>query len=227
MKPADCARSSVPRETWRLIPSRFPPIGLFDTVSTVADLRAVMELEGWTNDRLVAERMSRIPDADWALNVPNTSVIMAAFLHAPPSGARFNGPELGAWYSAAAVEVSIAEVGHHLRREAVAMGATSLQRDFRAYLCDVGGNGHLDLRGKAADAPAILDPASHRASQAFGEEARSAGADGIVFDSLRFAGGTNFVAYRPRLIGNVRQERHVRLTVMATAPTILVDRLPA
>jgi len=44
----------APHPAFRLIPSRFPPIGLFDTVATAADLRPVMELEGWTNDRLVA-----------------------------------------------------------------------------------------------------------------------------------------------------------------------------
>ena len=43
-----------PRPAHRLIPSQFPPIGLFDTVDTTADLSAVMELAGWTNDRLVA-----------------------------------------------------------------------------------------------------------------------------------------------------------------------------
>ena len=49
--------------TWRMIPSRFPPIQTFETVSSPDDLEAVMDLEGWTNDRLVVERLrGRPPD---------------------------------------------------------------------------------------------------------------------------------------------------------------------
>lgn len=49
-----------PRPAYRLIPSQFPPIGLFDAVATAADLAAVMDLVGWTNDRLVADRITRL-----------------------------------------------------------------------------------------------------------------------------------------------------------------------
>jgi len=84
-----------PRPAHRLIPSQFPPIGLFDTVATAADLSAVMELVGWTNDRLVAERIDRLPQSEWVYGTPNSSIVMAAFLHVAPRGMRFNGPELG------------------------------------------------------------------------------------------------------------------------------------
>jgi len=55
------AFTPAPRPAHRLIASQFPPIGLFDTVATAADLAAVMELVGWTNDRLVADRIARLP----------------------------------------------------------------------------------------------------------------------------------------------------------------------
>jgi hypothetical protein len=89
-----------PQPGHRLIPSQFLPIGLFDTVSTAADLSAVMELVGWTNDRLVADRIDRLPQSEWVYGTPNASIVMAAFLHVAPGGMRFNGPELGAWYAA-------------------------------------------------------------------------------------------------------------------------------
>src|SRR4029077_6840773 len=81
----------------RLIPSKFPPIGLFDTVATAADLAAVMELAGWTNELLVGERIDRLPRDEWVYGVPNASVVMAAFLHVALDGMRFNGPDLRAW----------------------------------------------------------------------------------------------------------------------------------
>jgi hypothetical protein len=51
-----------------------------------------MELVGWTNDRLVAERIARLPENEWVYGVPNASIVMAAFLHVAPGGMRFNGP---------------------------------------------------------------------------------------------------------------------------------------
>ena len=72
----------APDPTVRLVPSRFPPIGLLDTVATAADLAAVMDLEGWTNDRLVRDRVARLPTDEWVFGRPNASVVMAAFLHA-------------------------------------------------------------------------------------------------------------------------------------------------
>ncbi len=109
----DLPEAEAFRPAFRLIPSRFPPIGAFDTVATPADLAAVMELEGWTNDRLVLHRLRRLPEAEWVFGRANASVIMAAYLHASPVGGRFNGPELGAWYASAALKTAVAEVGHH------------------------------------------------------------------------------------------------------------------
>src|SRR3546814_9003543 len=61
-----------------------------------------MELSGWTNDREVADRIARLPENQWVYGRPNSSVIMASFLHVAPDGMRFNRAELGAWYAAKA-----------------------------------------------------------------------------------------------------------------------------
>ena len=47
---------------------------------------------------------------------PNASVVMAAFLHASPEGARFTDAALGAWYASLADTTALEEVAHHLRR---------------------------------------------------------------------------------------------------------------
>ncbi|MGO7388874.1 RES family NAD+ phosphorylase, partial [Rhizobium ruizarguesonis] len=88
----------------------------------------VMELVGWTNDRLVADRIQRLPEDQWVYGVANASIVMAAFLHVAPGGMRFNGPDLGAWYAADDLRTAAAEVGHHLRREAVARGVATMVR---------------------------------------------------------------------------------------------------
>jgi hypothetical protein len=216
------AYAPAPQPSHRLIPSQFPPIGLFDTVSRAADLEAVMELAGWTNDRLVAERLARLPQSEWVYGRPNASIVMAAFLHAPPMGARFSGPDLGAWYGAARIETAIAEVAHHLRRETFARRQSEATRRYRCYRAALAGS-YVDLRGATGAEWASGD--DYAASQAYGEARRAAGDDGLIYDSRRHAGGIAICAYRPRKIGNVVQAEHLSIRVRTDAATIVVERL--
>ena len=220
------AYAPAPVPSFRLIPSRFPPIGLFDTVATAADLQAVMVLAGWTNDRLVAERVARLPQSEWVYGRPNASVVMAAFLHVAPGGMRFNGPELGAWYAAASLTTAVTEVAHHLRREAVATGKASLSRTYRTYTAELAGS-YLDIRGQQASRPDAYASESYAGGQALGENIRASGGDGLLFNSLRHAGGVNVVAHRPRNVGNIVQRDHYAITAQVAVPRIEARRLPA
>jgi hypothetical protein len=218
--------TDAPHPSFRLIPSRFPPIGLFDTVATAADLAATMELAGWTNDRLVAERVARLPREEWVHGRPNASIVMAAFLHVPPGGSRFNGPDLGAWYASAALPTAAAEVAHHLRREAVATSVPIMRRQFRCYQARLDGR-FLDLRGQRESRPDVHDPVSYIASQALGETVRASGEAGIVWDSVRHAGGVCVVSFRPTAVLDIVQTDHWEITVTARLPRIEVRRLAA
>lgn len=217
-------RARAPQPSYRLIPSRFPPIPLFETVASADDLPAVMELAGWTNDRLTPERLSRLPREDRVHGRPNASVVLAAFLHVSPTGSRFNRSDLGAWYAAADLRTAIAEVGHHLRREAVASRRRELRRTYRAYSARLAGD-YLDIRGETGTRADLYAPDSYAASQAFGEAARTAGEDGILFASVRFAGGENVVAYRPRNVLDVVQADHFEIVVRATGRLVDARRL--
>lgn len=220
------AIAPAPRPAFRLIPSRFPPIGVFDTVATAADLQAVMELVGWTNDRLVADRLHRLPQGEWVYGVANASIVMAAFLHVAPGGMRFNSDVLGAWYAADDLRTAAAEVGHHLRREAHARGVASMRRSFRAYAATLHGD-YRDIRGRQRTLAEIYAGDSYLASQRFGEELRAAGCAGLVYDGLRRRGGVNVVAYRPRNISDVLQTDHYEISVGAATRTIDVRKLTA
>lgn len=215
--------------SYRLIPSRFPPVGLFDTVATTADLNAVMELAGWTNDRLVAERRARLPQSEWVFGRANSSIVMAAFLHAPLTGARFNGPDLGAWYASADIRTAAAEVGHHLRREAVARRIPRLSRTYRTYWARLDGK-HVDIRGRQPAMPELYAPDDYRASQVFGEDLRKTAETGILYDSVRFVGGSNAAVFRPTCILDVTQADHSEISVSAETKRIevrtLVDHRP-
>jgi hypothetical protein len=216
----------APEPTYRLVPSKFPPIGLFDTVTTASDMEAVLDLVGWTNDRLVAERINLLPQSEWVFGRPNSSVVMAAFLHVAPGGMRFNNSDLGAWYAAAEMVTAIAEIAHHLRREAVATGLPAMSRTFRGYLADLGG-AYVDLRGRETEMSEIFATDSYTESQRFGEAVRMTDNAGILYASVRRAAGLNIVGYRPSLILNVRQGEHFEITVQAADRRINVQRLSA
>ena len=183
-----------------------------------------MELAGWTNDRLVTERLGRLPRSEWVFGRPNASIVMAAFLHAPVHGARFSGPDLGAWYAADRIETAIAEVAHHLRREAYARRLPTARRRYRGYACNLLGS-YRDIRGEH-DA-ALYDRSSYAASQTFGEALRATGEDGVIYDSLRHQGGVAICAYRPSKVTDVVQAEHFDIAVAVDSATITVTRLAA
>jgi hypothetical protein len=214
----------APEPIHRLIPSKFPPIGLFDTVATAADLQAVMELAGWTNDRLVLERIRRLPENELVYGIANSSIVMAAFLHVSPAGMRFNKAELGAWYGATALTTAVAEVGHHLRREAYASNKSSLIRTYRQYSSTLDG-AYLDIRGQQDTSKDIYDPENYTAAQMLGETLRTAGKAGVIYDSLRHAGGVNIVAHRPRNIRNIVQCDHFEIIVETAVNRIEVQKV--
>jgi hypothetical protein len=71
---------------WRIIPSRFPPINLFERVADPADLEAIIALESLTNDRLREEvgALQLVPQQD-RISGRGPGYIMAAFTHLNPA----------------------------------------------------------------------------------------------------------------------------------------------
>src|SRR3546814_14321576 len=103
------ATAEVPGTTFRLIPSRFPPVAAFDVVTAAGDLEDVMELEGWTNDGLVVERLGRLARDQWVFSGANASIVMAAFLPVSPDGIRYQkiGRGLGRDKSVQVVDITV------------------------------------------------------------------------------------------------------------------------
>jgi len=218
--------SHAPSPSFRLIPSRFPPVGVFDSVATKADAQAVMKLVGWTNDRLVLDRLSRLPETDWVYGFANSSIVMASFLHVSPTGMRFNSPELGAWYAADTVRTAAVEVAHHLRREAVARRKNEMQRTYRTYSATLLGY-YVDIRGQQKALPDVYASDRYDASQAYGEKCRASGEAGILYDSLRSRGGINIAAYRTRNITAVVQTNHYTIKVSGKSRKIDIMKAKA
>lgn len=197
------------RPCWRIIPSRFPPINLFERVTDPADLEAVIAVESLTNDRIrdAVGDLRLIPEAD-RISGPGTSVIMAAFTHLNPEGSRFSDGSYGVFYAAHELDTAVAETKHH--REQF-MRATRQQRaelDMRVYVLELDGELH-DLRGIEASLPTVFDSESYAASQRLAKTLRQQKSNGTAYDSVRAAGGECAAIFRPPVLSNCRQERHL------------------
>ena len=204
------------RPTHRLIASRWPTVGVFDDLVDPADAEAAMELEGVTNDRLTGAlgRLAAIPAQDRTVGEQGATIAMAAFLHPSPGGGRFSSELLGAWYAACEPETAIQEaLFHHGRRLRASEGGFPNRIEMREMLSSPQAS-LCDLRGLGEQRPELYDPAPshyHR-SQQFGENLRGLGADGIIYDSVRRAGGINIVLFKPRLAVPVVQGDHYLYT---------------
>ncbi len=196
------------RSAARLIPSRFPVTGLFDRVADPADLEAVFELEGWTNDRISNELglLHTIPRDEWVAGKSMASVIMAAFCHPSAGGGRFSGDDRGAWYAARSIETAIAESVHQRTREVGESGGYETRMQLRVYLADLSARFH-DVRS-VRGAAAVHDPDDYSASQRLARALLHAGSNGIVYRSVRHQGGECVACFRPRLVDNVRVGGH-------------------
>jgi hypothetical protein len=183
-----------------------------------------MELLGWTHDPLIADRLGRLPQSEWVYGTPKASLVMTAFLRIAAAGMRFNSPELGAWYASNDMRTAAAEVGHHLRREAVARSAATMTRIYQICTATLLGD-YLDIRSKRAEYPDIYASERYVGSQKFGEEVRASGSAGILYDSLRRRNGINVVALRPQNITDVEQIGHFEIAVSTTVRMITVRKL--
>jgi hypothetical protein len=209
-EPPDISLSSIDwKPCYRIVPSRFPPISLFEEVADPADLDAVYEIEAMTNDRLREEagELALVPKED-RVSGPGTSAVMAAFTHLNPAGSRFTDGSYGVFYAGRTIETAIEETKHH---RAIFLEATiepAQELDMRVYAVDLAAELH-DIRGRAQSHDRLYDPAHYAASQEFARELREAGSNGIAYDSVRHPGGECVAVFRPRLLSNCRQERHL------------------
>ncbi|MEE4199565.1 RES family NAD+ phosphorylase [Erythrobacter sp.] len=195
--------------SYRIVASRFPPIDLFEKVADPADLDAVFQIEALTNSRL-REQVGelRLVPAEDRVSGLGSSPIMAAFTHIAPDGARFNDGTFGAYYCARSVETAVVETRYHRARFLAATGEPAQEIDMRVYAADIDAD-LWDLRGRQDQYRALYDPDDYGASRIFARQQRAESSDGIAYSSVRDEGGECAALFRPRLVSNCRQDRHL------------------
>jgi hypothetical protein len=199
------------RPCHRLIPSRYPTVGLFDEIASLADLDVVFAIEALTNPRIRQElgELSLVDPADRVMG-HGASLVMAAFTHLNPLGSRFSDGSYGVYYAGAALDTAIAEVSHH---RAVFLQRTQepeIDLDLRWIQADLQEKVH-DLRGQGEAWAAVYDPGHYGASQALGRALRSQGSPALAYDSVRHPGGQCVAVFKPRALCNARAAGHLAL----------------
>ncbi len=186
------------RPTVRAIPSRFPPVSLFDEVADADELDAVYALQALTNPRLRAEAgaIELVPH-DERVSGPGSTPVMAAFTHLNERGSRFSDGSWGVYYAAESLETAVAEVGFHAARFMAETRQPPIDIDYRTYVADIVQPLH-DLRSRRwAD---VHDPDSYRLSSTLARNYRAAGSWGLLYRSVRREGGECVALLRPRSI---------------------------
>lgn len=193
------------RKTYRLVPSRYPPVDLFERVGDPSEWELLSQLEGLTNDRLRDEvgDIALVPPAERVCG-PGASPIMAAFTHIGfPS--RFSDGRFGVYYAANCFEGALAEVLYHRARFLRASDEPSCEFDLRVYEGRIDTRLH-DVRGGY---PEIHSPGDYTAAQQLGARLRRSGSAGVVYESVRYPSGENLGILRPSVLAAAGGQPHV------------------
>jgi hypothetical protein len=209
--------------THRLVPSKYAGGSVLETLPLPPSvLSELSELDAATNGRKLAERggILSIGPGELLLGVPEAQIVNAAFCHPGPEGRRFNDHRRGAWYAGAELETSFAEVAFHKRRfleDARLMGLANFQ--YQDFLADFSGEySHLDDVDRESCLQPEPIPQCYRPGQALANTLLYAGANGIVYPSVRSAGGTCIACFRPALVFHPRRAALYSLSVGAGVP---------
>jgi RES domain len=201
------------REAWRVIGSRFPPINLFERLSSnPAVWEALIALEQVTNPRIRDEvgNISLVPP-DRRVSGHNASWVMAPFTHINSKGSRFSSGAYGIYYAAAALITAIRETAYHFGRFAADSHDPALRReDFRVLLGSVERTFEDIASVEPSVRVAVLNPNSYAASQTFAAARRESDSEGFVYPSVRHVGGECIAAFWPNTVGIPIQERHLK-----------------
>lgn len=193
----------------RIIPSRFPPVDLFERVADPGDLASVHAIEALTNSRLRDDSGDMpLVTADDRVRGPGSSWIMAPFTHVYGPGGRFSTREFGAFYAARSLATAVAETRFHRERFLRATREPPMELGMRVLHTDLTARMH-DVRGAARAHPELYRSDDYAAPQVLASQLREGGSNGVVYDSVRHDGGECVAVFRPRVLANCRQAEHL------------------
>jgi RES domain len=195
---------------YRLMPSKFPPIALFEDVANHEDFEILFAIQAITNPRLRQEigNLHCVPPEERPYGIRGCSYALGPFVHLNPAGSRFSRGQFGVYYAAIDVQTAIAETRYHqekyfssiegLKYDRLSMRC--LKTVFSASLHDISPN-----RYRQSDWYHMDD---YQHSQVLGDQLKKSGSKGIAYDSVRNPGHICYGLFTPKVISDVIQAAH-------------------
>ena len=188
------------QKTFRVIPSKFPPINFFEELVSPDLMEELFYVENLTNDRLRDEvgDIFLVPKED-RVSGNGSSVVMASFTHVSRDRtSRFSDGSYGIYYAAREVETALRERAFHSERFLSNTKELPGSITMRVYQSKKILKPLLDIRG---DLYANLQhPTQYADPQAFGLHVKNSSKWGIVYNSVRHKGGECIAILRPPAI---------------------------
>jgi hypothetical protein len=187
-------------------------VDLFERISLdPKDWDAFIALESLVNPRLRQEvgEISMLPPEE-RLSGPGASYVMAPFTHINPKGSRFSDGSYGVYYAGRAFETALYETIYHFEQFFADADRAVRRSEQMRVLVGVINADFLDITSMpAAESGPILQPGDYGAARALAVDVRAEGANGLVYPSVRHAGGECVAAFRPKAVGIPNQTKHL------------------
>lgn len=196
--------------SYRLIPSKFPPIALFEDVASHEDFETLFAIQAITNPRLRQEigNLHCVPPAERPYGIRGCSYALGPFVHLNPAGSRFSNGRFGVYYAAVNVQTAIAETRYHQEKYFSSieglhydrLSMRCLKTVFSAALHDISESQNRQSNWYHLD--------DYQAGQLLGDQLKKIGSQGIAYDSVRNPGNICYGLFTPKVISDVLQAAH-------------------
>ena len=197
---------------YRLMPSKFPPIALFEDVASHEDFEILFAIQAMTNPRLRQEigNLNCVPPEERPYGIRGCSYALGPFVHLNPAGSRFSRGQFGVYYAAVDTQTAIAETRYHQENYFSSIEGLKYDRlSMRCLKTIFSANLH-DISSAQYRSTDWYHPTDYTHSQQLGDQLKASGSLGIVYDSVRNPGNLCFGLFTPKIIADVIQAAHYR-----------------
>ncbi len=186
-------------KAFRIIPSRYPPIDLFERIADPAEWEILAQIESLTNDRIRDEvgQIRLVPPQD-RVSGPGASWVMASFTHIG-NASRFSNGDYGVYYATNKKSAAISETTYHMSRFLLATKEPPSQLEMRVLVGGIHSNFH-NVRDQKKYSKEH-NPLDWTAAQVLGFHLRKMGSNGVVYCSVRHPSAECVGAFRPKAVG--------------------------
>lgn len=205
-------RPTLVELTWpkiyRLIPSKFPPIDLFEDLVNPDDFEQLCAIEMLANPRLKDQLpgINLIKRED-IISGNGATAVMAAFTHINKAS-RFTDGSYGVYYAADNLHTAIKETIYHREIFMRQTNENAGSIDMRVYISHVNKPLH-DIRTKSNKRyQSLHHKYDYTEPQAFGRQMRDKDSWGICYRSVRDSDGECIAALRPPAVSIPHQGPH-------------------